>query len=59
MKKDNEKVEKLRTVKNRIERDLRALEVNYKIGLIKMDTVNQELSEFTMQIEELNRIIKQ
>ena len=49
----------IRQAKAKYERDLRALEIQHKIALIKMDTVNQELSEFTSQIAELNRIIKQ
>ena len=59
MKKQVVLVESLRAGKDRVERDLHALELLYKIVLIKLDTTNQELSEFTSQIFELNQIIKQ
>lgn len=52
-------MESFRAERDRLERDLHALEIQHKIGLIKLDTGNQELSEFTSQIAELNRIIKQ
>ena len=47
---DCNKVDSLKKDRDRAHRDLHALEIQHKISLIKMDTINTELSDFTSQI---------